>query len=115
MNIYFNTPVYLLSTCPRAAQWNLTLERGYDKITLRTQSEGGDSTTDEMSSELPLMQQVVIALAELGWNAGIMGAAVMQHMPDEIQANWEERLEYLRDWSYAQTIEIQAFAEAFDH
>jgi hypothetical protein len=75
---------------------------------------GGSIADDELTSELPLMQQVVIALAELGWNAGIMGAAVMHQMPEDVQANWDERLEYIRDWSYAQTGEIQAFAEAFD-
>lgn len=60
-----------------------------------------------------MIRQIVIACAELTFNAGIMDS-VSANFPENVQANWEERLEAIRDWALIQTEEIQSFAESWD-
>jgi len=59
-------------------------------------------------------ENVVLALARLQLNAGLIDAIAF-NFPEEVQRNWEEKLELLCQKCYAEIEEIQSFAEAYDH
>jgi len=40
--------------------------------------------------------------------------SVIGQYPEDVQRNWDERLEAIRDWALIQTEEVQSFAEARD-
>lgn len=73
-------------------------------------ARGGDSITD---AEQDLFKEVCTSAMELCVNMGLF-SAVSQHWPDEVRANWEQRLISTNEWLQSQIEEVQAFAEAFD-
>ena len=58
-------------------------------------------------------ENVVLALARLQLNAGMIDA-VMPQYPEEVQLNWAEKMELLCQKCYAEIEEVVAFAEAYD-
>ena len=60
-----------------------------------------------------LYRELVNELAALMVNAGLIGS-IARRWPKEVQSNWAERLEMMRDRATQEIQEIQMFAEQYD-
>jgi hypothetical protein len=108
--------IYVTSilTHPRAkgkhTRASLTYGVGFDIIEPRYASKGGEDTTE---TEQSLIEELVVALAYLGFNAGLMDS-VAGNFPPDAQENWRQKIVGMTAWAYQEMEEVQAFAEAYD-
>jgi hypothetical protein len=63
--------------------------------------------------EQELFKDVCSSAMELCVNIGLF-TTVSSHWPENVRANWEERLKATNEWLQTQIEEVQSFAEAFD-
>jgi len=56
---------------------------------------------------------LVVDCADLMVNVGIIDS-VRVHWPEEIQANWDEKIRSIRRMIYDQIYEVQEFASSYD-
>ena len=63
--------------------------------------------------DLPAYKRLAMELIELLISVGLM-SSVMPQMPEDVQQNWDEKIEGMILWARQQTGEVQQFGEAYD-
>jgi hypothetical protein len=63
--------------------------------------------------DLSQFEAVTLELSALNVTLGIIGS-ISERWPPEVQEQWEERLDTIKDWATEQMQEAQMFAASWD-